>query len=406
MPEANSGRRDGPPLDAGSHARNTPEVRIAIGCLLLAGCAGSGVINEGATSTAAATSAASASASTGSAPTAAANGGAGSSTGTSAASTSGGSTTGSVSGSTSETSTGRAIPGPAADAGYLDHTFAGTFSAATVDVGRTGAAGFAFYPWTWFGQHMNTSELQLNDDGSITLLGTTTASAELATAIPAANSAKFVGTAFGGGAYFEAALAFNPQQVIDAGFVGGWPAFWSLAIDADIGLPTGFWYDTNPDAGYLHNIENDFFEYDQKAPATQGQTNVYGSVLHDWYGVYGKTCPPNLCVANPTTSGLRTVPVGTDFTTPHRFGALWQPATATHLGSASYYFDGQLLGNSFEWQPYGTEGVPGPTPVSPWQFSWMDRGHYFVILGTRPGEPMRVLSVDVWQANSAANLRQ
>jgi len=50
----------------------------------------------------------------------------------------------------------------------------------------------------------------------------------IATAAPANNTQGYVGQAFGGGAYFEAKVKFDPTMV---NFSQGFPAFWGFSIE-------------------------------------------------------------------------------------------------------------------------------------------------------------------------------
>ena len=42
--------------------------------------------------------------------------------------------------------------------------------------------------------------------------------------------------------------------------------------------------------------------------------------------------------------------------------------------------------------------------MTPWTFGILDQQHVVLILGTGPGEPMTIESVNVWQASAANNL--
>jgi hypothetical protein len=289
-------------------------------------------------------------------------------------------------------------PAYAAAVGYAVNTFSTTFTAVSVDLANSGKSGFSWYPWNLFGGHTNTAAVSLNADGSITLSGDATGpNGELVTATTADNAAGFVGTAFGGGAYIEAVLKFDPADVARANFAG-WPSFWSLAME---GMLEGAnqWPGQAP--GYVHQIEADFFEY-LIAPVN-GQTNAYGAAMHDWYGIPGETCPPGLCQeAMPFSLGEKLAPTGTDFTQYHRYGFLWVPATASTPGYARFYLDGESMGTDQRWTLL-TDQPPTPTN-QPWAFGIIDQQHLVLILGTGVGEPMTIQSVNVWQASAAQNL--
>jgi len=114
--------------------------------------------------------------------------------------------------------------------------------------------------------------------------------------------------------------------------------------------------------GYVHSIEADFFEaihYAAGTPAT-----AYGGSMHDWYGIPDKSCGHGLCqVSMPYRTGMRLAPIGTDFDQFHRYGFLWMPATASSVGYAEFYFDGERVGPTQQWQLFAEQ--PPPLQISP-----------------------------------------
>jgi hypothetical protein len=296
---------------------------------------------------------------------------------------------------------GADAPPGAAAVGYTVNTFSTNFTASNVDIANSGNAGYSWYPWNLFGHHANTSAIRINPDGSVTLAGDTTGpGGELMTATPASNSAKFVGTAFGGGAYIDAEFKFNPDDVARAQSKG-WPAFWSLSLEASMLKGAAQWPGQAP--GYVHNVEVDFFEYlflQYNFPR-----NMYGGSMHDWYGIPNVTCPRGLCPQNMGfQESQRKTPEGTDFTQYHHYGFLWVPATDAKRGYARFYFDGQSVGPDRQWTRYTNQ--PPPPTNQPWAFGVLDQQHLMLILGTGPNEPMTIRSVNVWQASAAQNLHQ
>jgi len=289
----------------------------------------------------------------------------------------------------------------AAAIGYTANTFSSNFTPATVDAANSGKAGFAWYPWNLFGHHANTSALKFNADNSITLMGDTTGpNGELVSATAARNAAKFVGTAFGGGAYIDAEIKFDPQDVANAA-TKGWPAFWSLAMEDSV-LTGGTQWPGQP-PGYKHSVEVDILEY-LYLPYNVPR-NIYGAGMHDWYGIPNVTCGHGLCAQHmQPQEPKRITPAGTDFTQYHHFGFLWVPATGTSQGYSRFYFDGQAMGADRRWTKF--EGQPPPPANQPWVFGQLDQQHLVLILGTGPNEPMTVRSVNVWQASGANNLHQ
>lgn len=290
------------------------------------------------------------------------------------------------------------IPPQAAAVGYTVHTFSSNFRASEVDLAGTFKSAFKWYPWKFFGKMTNLTSISANSDGSITLLGDATGpNGQLATASPASGTPGFVGMAFGAGGYFEAVLKFNPQDIIKNDF-RGWPSWWSMAIEHMANLDTAQW--PGQPKGYEHFIEVDFFEYDLSGYVKSGKLNYFGGTMHDWFGLYGKGYNR---LSLPYSTIVRKVPVNTDFTQYHRYGFLWVPATAIANGFAEYYFDGQKVGEATLWsESTGQE----PPPIAPWTFSILDKNHLVLILGTGIGEPMTIISVNVWQASAAGNLVQ
>jgi hypothetical protein len=291
------------------------------------------------------------------------------------------------------------VPAQAVGAGYTNLTFRSTFDRTTVDTNVTKDAGFKWYNWDLFGYRSDPNSIQLNQDGTVTLLGDSTGSSgQLVSAVQAKNTKNYVGSSFGGGAYVEAQLKFDPLSVSTAPGTAIWPAFWALQMEGNI-FPKASQWPGQP-AGYVHSIEADFFEAIRNPVGMPA--NSYGASLHDWYGIYNITCGTGLCqVAMPYTTGMRVTPVGTDFTQYHRYGFLWVPATSTNNGFARFYFDGVQVGPTQAWQAYINQ--PPPPTNQPWAFGIIDKQHLFLILSTGLHQQMTVREVDVWQGDTAAN---
>ena len=296
-------------------------------------------------------------------------------------------------------------PPQAAALGYTVHTFHSSFDPKLVDTADTRKPGFQWYRGQFFGFPATQPDtLTLNKGGGITLDGKPGASASINSASPAPGG--WVGSAFGGGGYFEATLKFNPEDSISAVDKKAWPAWWSMSIEHMAGLPGQQW--PGQPAGYAHFIEPDFFEYDVWSFSPH---QWYGGAVHDWYGEWKKTCLDGFCnVSNAPGGGtnfgnfqVRT-PVHTDFTRYHRFGFLWSPATAASKGYAVYYFDGKPTNDKVTWSLL-TDQPPPPGKTS-WTFGIIDQQHLVLVLGTGVNEPMTVKSVDVWQKWGAQNLVQ
>jgi hypothetical protein len=291
-----------------------------------------------------------------------------------------------------------AAPFQAAAVGYTTRTFSSTFRTSQVDIANTLATGFKWYPYQFFGGVTKLSKIRLNADGSVTLLGDNTGpNGELATVSPTTQPDRFIGTAFGGGGYFEATLKFDPQDVIRTKFKG-WPSWWSMALEHMVALDGQQW--PGQQEGYDHFIEADFFEYDLAEYVEGGKLNYFGGALHDWFGRSGEQYSQ---AELPSRAFVREVPADTDFAQYHRYGFLWVPATATRDGYAEHYFDGMRVGRRVSWRQYVDQAPP---PRQPRIFSVMDRNHLVLILGTGPGQAMTVQSVNVWQISDAGNMKR
>ncbi len=289
-----------------------------------------------------------------------------------------------------------AIPVPAKAAGYTDLTFSSTFRPSEVDVTKEGTPGHQWYLWSFFGKNANGSELKFNKNGTLTLEGGPTGpNGEIATAAKMRGAGNFIGTAFGGGAYFEATLAFRPQDIVNADYQGH-PAFWAMALEHLVG------YGQNKGSKakrFEHFVEVDIFEYDMLGYT--GMENVYGGALHDWYGIWHETCVTGLCSITNASLKKR-VPPATDFERFHTYGLLWKPATTISPGYAQFYFDERPVGGIVLWNQCVPGSHPGDHGYSP--FCVLDRQHLVLILGTGRGEPMTVRSVRVYQASPLDNI--
>lgn len=167
--------------------------------------------------------------------------------------------------------------------------------------------------------------------------------------------------AFANGAFFEAEL-FWTGVYNGWGMPGstGWPSFWANDVDSDAGLKT-------------YSAEYDFMEY-------WGDTK-WGAAIHAWYGGQG----------NKLTVGSDNVPSNFDHTKPHKYGALWVPATSTTRGYSQSYFDRTHI------EPLDITWAQHTNVLPPIDVSVIDTGRQGLILGSGAGNPMTVLSVSVWQ---------
>lgn len=233
-------------------------------------------------------------------------------------------------------------PQPAANVGYNTRTF-----------GPNVTLGTNWYLWS---SAVNATQ---NKDGSVLILGGgNTYNAQVVTALSLTQ-----GQRFGGGGYFEASLSFTGSSI--AHDPSQWPSFWSGEI---LGSPApSQWY------------EPDFMEMDASSP------NQYGIALHNWLAPQGSNNQDS------TTLPPATVPFGTDFSKPQKFGFLWVTATSTSVGYAKWFFNRSPVG-TITW-------AQGDS-----RYGAFDSRTIALSLGTGPTNPMTVYSVEVWQASGAGDV--
>lgn len=290
-------------------------------------------------------------------------------------------------------------PPQVTDVGYIQLSFFSRFDKKTIDLQRSRRRGFDWYLNRFFGwSPVNADHLKFDEDGTITLDGDFSANYGIATAGPNITGSGWIGRAFGGGAYFEASLKFDPEDHRRANFKG-WPSFWSMSIEHLANMKEQYWL--GQEKYYEHFIEADFFEYGLLKYGVP--ENYYIGALHDWYGIYKKTCPKKHCSATTEVPALkRRMPENTDFNDFHRYGFLWVPATDTSNGYAEWYLDGKPVGPRTTWTRFNDQRPP--PGKAPWTFGIIDRQHLVLILGTGKDQPMTVKYVAVWQVTEDGNL--
>jgi len=290
-------------------------------------------------------------------------------------------------------------PHQAQAAGYGINTFStpSNFSPTKVDTGLTYRPGYQWYLLNAFGAQPSFATSSFGSDGSVTvgsmahsLNGTLTSAAK----VPLAPF--FVGRAFGGGGYFEAEVSFDPDAV---DVKNGWPSWWMMPVEHLAEFPSQQW--PGQPAGYNHFVEVDAFEYN-RGPA---QPRAYGATLHDWYGLFAKTCPRNYCrIDSSFGPSTKFVPPSTDWmNTFHRVGVLWIPATSARKGSFTFYFDGVAQGAPVSYTQFSGQAPP-PSNKTPWAFGAVDAEHLALIIGTGRSAPIHVRSVNVWQSSTKDDL--
>ncbi|MBU6266443.1 MAG: hypothetical protein KGN34_02810 [Sphingomonadales bacterium] len=297
---------------------------------------------------------------------------------------------------------GSPIPAQAAAKGFLTKTFeTAAFGAATVDTGATNASGYQWYlakspgvpsssSMTWAQAHGS-----FGSDGSITVNDTSNGSMISGNATPGVGPG-YVGTAFGGGGYFEAEVSFC-QRCVDTGS-GGWPSWWMMSAE--------HWWQwgamTWPGQGssYEHFGEIDVFE----ALRPRIEANHYAASLHDWYGQWNVTCPGRLCaVDTPYSANTVIAPVGTDWSLFHRIGMRWVMATAGTPGEITFWLDDVPVGTAFTWSKCPPSGW-SPPPADPYKFCIFDQQHMLLLFGAGGSTPITVRRVTVWQTDASANV--
>jgi hypothetical protein len=299
---------------------------------------------------------------------------------------------------------GTRIPSPARAAGYLTNTFSSDvsvnqgFTTSTVDMSRTYASGFQWYYWKFFGESTPNASV-LNGDGTISV-SSGPGNANICSCGSISGNPNYVGTAFGGGAYFDAEISLNPVGA-NTGTI--WPAWWGMALEhlAPI-LANGYQW-SGQASNYFHFIETDFFEL---IPPPIGSTFNYDATLHDWYGQFGITCPPGFCETSSNSSVATAnqvqVPTNFNWNLPHHVSMLWIPATDSSNGSITFYLDEVAVIGPILYSQFTTQSPP-PTTSTPWTFGVIDQQHIALILGGG-GNPLNVNAVNVWQLNDSNNL--
>ncbi len=351
-------------------------------------------------------------------------------------------------------------PSEAAGVGYNVNTFSSdSFSTSNVDISNSQQPGFQWYKYNLNGTTVTSGDLAFTgtNNNVLQMNGGINSNGEILTAAATNGNSNWVGTAFGGGAYFEMSVAMpNPSSVCNPntatcgnGGVGGWPILWALTLEGSVvyannscPLP-GFsnLYSCNnwpgQGAGFNHGMETDWFEnhFGYVAPAFHESFGVYNGTC--WSGtITGYTHP--YCQFDSSLSYAQTS--GLDLTQFHRYGVLWVPATSSTQGYEQYFIDdvaqNGTTGGAHPYQKWTQfvntnttanlpnalsnycGGTPGNTscgstaanPGSPsWAFGVLDTYHRVPILGTNPvsygsGGPMYLQSFNVWQASAANNL--
>lgn len=276
----------------------------------------------------------------------------------------------------------------------LSDTFVGT-----VDINATGGPYYKWYPQGWFGAPATPpSSIQLVPPNGVTLTGGIN-SAFASVSVPS----HFIGTVFGGGAYFEAAILFDPAKATDACY---WPSFTTMAIEHVFDSTNAYADDQWPGQtqGYVHFIEPDIFEAYHACNQTYVGKNSYLTTLHDWSGTFIPGSGWQHNIANFWENTL--VTNQTNWNIWHIYGMLWVPQNGATPGYVQWFFDNNPGPKMYYIAPIGSPPLSGQasghfepdTPASAAAtYSILDSQRLAISLGTDPNWPMSVKWVRVWQ---------
>lgn len=295
-------------------------------------------------------------------------------------------------------------PKQALEAGYVLNTFNSDLGKAEVDYEKTYRSGKNWYLYNFWGSDVSARGIVFpSDEATYVVNDSINRNAQISTGARkrSGGAFTFVGTAFGGGAYFEATLAFDPEQVRAGGIDAGWPSFWTLPLEVVLRNGEAQWRGQPKD--YEQYAEIDVMEYGliHKGYAIR----FYGSNVHHFYGIFRKTCPQGFCDHHLGLKGsLIELPDEVKLTGFHRYGLLWIPATKQRSGFLQRYFDDMPIGDRVSWQPMPVDPLPPPEGKD-WAFSVIDQEHHVLILGSSKPAPLHIKNVSVWQANDRSNIR-
>jgi hypothetical protein len=302
------------------------------------------------------------------------------------------------------TSSQASIPPGAAEAGFGSLTWSITsFSETNVDLQRTRDPKYKMFIANYFhtGSYLGEkpSSVKINSDGSITLGGETRSLLGSVARINERPNSNFVGTAFGGGGYFEAVIKFDTQDLTPPGPVPkmdlAGPGWWSMSAEhmtqrTDLAQ----WPLQKPE--YEHFVEPDFFE------ALVGPTN-YIVTVNDWYGIWDVSCPTYCVSKSRWPEGLVSTS-DVDWRQPHKVAGRWIPATDTSRGSLSFFLDDRKVAE-WSWSKFDDQlHQPPITSEAPWRFGVIDQQHLVLLINGGFKWPMTVLSIKVWQKDASKNI--
>ncbi len=291
-------------------------------------------------------------------------------------------------------------PPGARAAGYDKLVFYDDFdSYSTIDMTNSQSGNFNWYLAEWFshgGIALSPSDFSIS--GSVLTLSeqNLTTAFDTNPQIPD----NFHGTVFGGGAYIEARFKFDRS-------LGIGPVFFAMAMEhiADGNVTNdavGLSHWRGQADHFTHFIEVDIFE-------VLSTDQSYQAHVHDWYGIWTGSRYPHVI------SNILNYEIIADLSDPtqfHNYGVLWVPQTAFHLGRVHFYFDDVLKSTNYYSGPPDAPPLPGAvngntiftenwTASTPEDasttYSVIDSQRLALAIGGRPGDPINVDWVKVWQ---------
>jgi len=241
-------------------------------------------------------------------------------------------------------------------------------TAAGIDWQNTRKPGFSFYLARPFGWPATSADAVSVRDGVLTINNPVNKAQFDLCSAASAGGGEWVGFAPRGPAYFEAAIAFDPEPPEGRGF----PAFWTMSAEHLFGT---LWQQTKSRYQYL---ENDFMEWN--APSWHSP-DAYIHSLHVWTNDRTLDVPYNKSVQFPKHhkgSGGKVIGPfpGVDWREFNIFATLWIPGDRIDT-----YFNNQLV-RSFDLSEHP-------------EFNVGNDQHFPAILGSG-NFPMRVDWVRVW----------
>ena len=296
---------------------------------------------------------------------------------------------------------------PVGSAGYqlvFDDEFT---SLGTIDINNTQAPGFNWYVQYPFGPYP-TSPSAFSQNGSVLTInvqpdGSYNAWQMCTTATVAGAPNGYVGNAWTGEWYIEAAFAFD-NTVVDHSWDA--PAFWGESVEhcTHNVNQADQWPGQIPN--YVHFIEDDWFEYNRYGYT--GYPACFGAHYIDWSG-------PDTALINvsPNPAYTNVVVPGIDWTQFNRIGCHHIPASAANgwLGSRTMYVNGvkttnqtnpiMWLGNQWPGTPAQLATSQDGLPAS-FTYSATDNMHISAIFGSHIDVPLHIDYMRVWQANQPA----